>query len=54
VVQGVLTPHTLLREHNGDTSSQRFLTAVRYNTGVPDSLFQAAVTYDPYKKSGPR
>jgi hypothetical protein len=54
MVQGVLTPHTILRSHNGDTTNQRFLTVVRYNTGVPDSRFQATVTYDPYKKSGPR
>ena len=54
VVQGVLTPHTLLRTHNGDTTNQRFLTTVTYNVGLPDSLFEATVTYDPYKHSGPR
>jgi hypothetical protein len=54
MVQGVLTPHTILRTKNGDTTNQRFLTVVRYNVGVPDSLFQATVTYDPYKKSGAR
>jgi hypothetical protein len=52
--QGVLTPHTLLRTRNGDTTNQRFITTVKYNLGLPDSLFQATVTYDPYKKSGPR
>lgn len=54
MVQGVLTPHTILRTKNGDTTNQRFLTLVRYNLGLPDSLFQANVTYDPYKKSGAR
>ena len=54
LVQGVLTPHTLLRTRNGDTTNQRFLTLVKYNVGLPDSLFQATVTYDPYKHSGPR
>lgn len=54
MVQGVLTPHTLLRTKNGDTTNQRFLTTVRYNVGMPDSLFEATVTYDPYKHSGPR
>jgi len=53
-VQGIMTPHTLIRTKNGDPTNQRFLTSVKYNTGVPDSLFQATVTYDPYKKSGPR
>jgi len=51
---GVLTPHTLLRTRNGDTTNQRFITSVRYNVGLPDSLFEATVTYDPYKKSGKR
>lgn len=54
LVQGVLTPHTLLRTRNGDTTNQRFLTTVKYNVGLPDSLFEATVTYDPYKHSGPR
>jgi len=52
--QGIMTPHTLLRSHNGDITNQRFLTAVRYNTDMPDSLFDVTVTYDPYKHSGPR
>ncbi len=54
LVQGVLTPHTLLRTKNGDTTTQRFITTVKYNVGLPDSMFQATVTYDPYKHSGPR
>src|SRR3954466_8219574 len=54
LVQGVLTPHTLLRTKNGDTTNQRFITVVKYNVGLPDSMFQASVTYDPYKHSGPR
>ncbi|HWR17028.1 MAG TPA: hypothetical protein VN577_19525 [Terriglobales bacterium] len=53
-VQGVLTPHTLLRTKNGEIVNQRFITNVQYNTGLSDSLFQATVTYDPYKRSGPR
>lgn len=52
--QGVMTPHTILLSHNGDTIRERFLTVVRYNTNMPDSLFDVTVTYDPYKKSGPR
>lgn len=52
--QGVMTPHSILRLHNGDITNQRFITNVRYNVGVADSMFQASVTYDPYKRSGPR
>jgi len=54
MVQGVLTPHTILRTKNGDTTNQRFLTLVKYNVGLSDSLFQGNITYDPYKKSGAR
>ena len=54
MVDGVLTPHTLLWSKNGDTTRQRFITSVKYNVGLPDSLFEATVTYDPYKHSGKR
>lgn len=54
LVQGILTPHIIWRTKNGDITTQRFLTSVKYNTGLPDSLFAATVTYDPYKRSGPR
>ena len=46
---GFPTPHTILRTHNGETVNQKFLTIVRYNTPMPDSMFEATVTYDPYK-----
>jgi len=52
--QGIPTPHTILLSHNGDTIRQRFITVVRYNTNIPDSMFDVTVNYDPYKKSGPR
>jgi hypothetical protein len=54
MVQGIMTPHIVWRTKNGDITTQRFLTLVKYNTGLPDSMFQATVTYDPYKHSGPR
>ncbi len=47
--QGVMTPHVTVRSRNGETTSQRFITAVKYNTGLSDSLFDAKATYDPYK-----
>ena len=52
--QGIMTPHSLLRTHNGDTTNQRFITNVRYNVGLPDSLFQATITYDPNKRPARR
>ncbi len=47
--QGFPTPHTILRTHNGETTNQKFLTVVRYNTPMPDSMFDVTPTYDPYK-----
>lgn len=52
--QGIMTPHSLLRTHNGDTTNQRFIANVRYNTGLSDSLFQATITYDPNKRPAKR
>lgn len=52
--QGLMTAHTLLASHNGDTVSEQFLSVVRYNTNMPDAMFDTNVTYDPYKRSGPR
>jgi hypothetical protein len=52
--QGIMTPHSLLRSHNGETTNQRFITNVRYNTGLADSLFQATITYDPNKRPAKR
>jgi hypothetical protein len=37
--QGLPTPLTITRYHNGDMASQRFLTQVQYNTGLPHELF---------------
>lgn len=48
--QGIMTPHSTMRSHNGDTTNQRFITNVRYNVVVPDSMFQTTNTYDPNKK----
>lgn len=54
LVQGIMTPHIIFRSRNGDYTNQRFLTTVKYNVNLADSLFAAKVTYDPYKRSGPR
>jgi hypothetical protein len=37
--QGLPTPLTITRYHNGDMANQRFLTNVQYNTGLPHELF---------------
>lgn len=47
LVQGIWTPHSITRYFNGETSQQRFITTASYNLKLPDSLFEAAVTYDP-------
>jgi hypothetical protein len=38
-VQGLPTAFTITRYHNGDMASQRFLSKVQYNTGLPPELF---------------
>jgi hypothetical protein len=48
-VQGIMTPYTITRYLNGEMSNQRFLHSVTYNSGLKDSLFSAAATYDPKK-----
>jgi hypothetical protein len=47
LVQGIWTPHSITRYYNGETSQQRFITSASYNLKLADSLFEAAVTYDP-------
>jgi hypothetical protein len=46
--QGIMTPHSITRYFNGETSQQRFIFSAKYNLSLPDTLFQADVTYDPY------
>lgn len=50
--QGIQTPHSVIRAHNGDYSNQRFITSVKYNQGLADSMFQASITYDPEAAKG--
>lgn len=44
---GIMTPHSLTRYFNGEMSQQRFITKAKYNLTLPDTLFDANVTYDP-------
>lgn len=48
-IQGIMTALTLTHLKNGDTTNQRFLSAVRYNTEIADAQFETKVNYDPYK-----
>jgi len=45
--QGIMTPHSITRFFNGEMSQQRFITTAKYNLDLPDTLFEASVTYDP-------
>jgi hypothetical protein len=47
LVQGIWTAHSITRYYNGETSQQRFINTASYGLKLPDSLFEAAVTYDP-------
>jgi hypothetical protein len=47
LVQGIWTAHSITRYYNGETSQQRFVNTASYNQKLPDSMFEAEVTYDP-------
>jgi hypothetical protein len=38
-VQGIATPMSVTRMHNGDMTNQKFITSVEYNRDLSDSLF---------------
>jgi len=48
VIQGVGTPLSITRLHNGDMVNQRFISDVSYNQNLADRLFQANVTWNPH------
>jgi hypothetical protein len=48
MIQGVGTPLSITRFHNGDMVNQRFITDASYNQNLADSLFQANVTWNPH------
>jgi hypothetical protein len=47
LVQGVMTPLSITRTFNGETTHQRFINTARYNLPLPDSTFEATVDYNP-------
>jgi len=51
-VAGIMTPHSITRNFNGEMSMQRFINTVRYNLQLPETTFEAKVNYDP--KQGPQ
>ncbi|MBZ5550248.1 MAG: hypothetical protein LAO22_20205 [Acidobacteriia bacterium] len=51
-VDGIMTPHSITRNFNGEMSMQRFINTVKYNLKLPESTFEATVNYDP--KQGPK
>jgi hypothetical protein len=46
-VEGIMTPFSITRTFNGETSHQRFINNVRFNLPLPEATFDATVTYDP-------
>lgn len=47
LVQGIMTPHSITRFFNGEATQQRFINTARFNLQLPETTFQAEVTYDP-------
>ena len=51
LVQGIMTPFSIVRSHNGEVIRQLFLKKVQYNLGVSDALFTPPpLHYDRTKK----
>ncbi len=47
LVQGIQTPYSVVRHHNGEMSGQRFITSVTYNNGFPPTMFETkGLTYN--------
>ncbi len=50
LVQGINSPHNIVRVRDGEMVRQYFVRTVTYNTGVPDSKFEATITYNPLRR----
>lgn len=48
-VQGIMTPHSVTRNFNGEMTQQRFINSAKYNLQLAGDMFQATVDYDPMK-----
>jgi len=54
-VEGVQTPYSVVRNRNGDMSSQRFITSATYNRDLPPTLFEPkGPLYNPEKQTPPK
>jgi hypothetical protein len=42
-----MTPYSITRTFNGETTHQRFINQAKYNLPLDDSLFAATVDYNP-------
>lgn len=47
LTQGIMAPFSVTRFYNGDMTYQRFIATIAFNKSLPDSLFEANVSYDP-------
>jgi len=47
--QGIMTAHAITRYFNGESSHQRYIYTAKYNLNLPESMFEASTTYDPYQ-----
>jgi hypothetical protein len=47
--QGIMTPFTWTRKKDGLMAGQRFISKIDYNVEIPDSKFDAKVSYDPHE-----
>ena len=50
LVQGIQVPFDVTRLHNGEMLRQRFIDRLSFNNNLPDSLFNASITYTPREK----
>jgi hypothetical protein len=53
-VQGIMTPFSVIRYHNGLPRNQRFISSTKYNQNPPDTLFTATIGAAPAKDKGKR
>jgi hypothetical protein len=52
LVQGVMTAWGFTRYYNGDMQNQRFVSAIHYNQGLNQTMFDPNSNYDPNKPPG--
>jgi hypothetical protein len=50
LVQGIMTPLSIIRYRDGNATNQKFLTSVKFNQGTPESMFEAKITPAPPPK----